>query len=83
MAKRKRLNTGVEWVQLETTAADWKAADPELLGTMLGQLHLIRAFEEAVLDLAGAGPCTAPRTPASVRRAARSVRSSPSDPRMP
>lgn len=55
MAKRKRLNTGVEWVQLETTAADWKAADPELLGTMLGQLHLIRAFEEAVLDLAGAG----------------------------
>lgn len=55
MAKRKRLNTGVEWVQLETTAADWKAADPELLGTMLGQLHLIRAFEEAVLDLASAG----------------------------
>lgn len=55
MTKRKRLNTGVEWVQLETTAADWKAADPELLGTMLGQLHLIRAFEEAVLDLAGAG----------------------------
>lgn len=55
MAKRKRLNTGVEWVQLETTAADWKAADPALLGTMLGQLHLIRAFEEAVLDLAGAG----------------------------
>lgn len=55
MAKRKRLSTGVEWVQLETTAADWKAADPELLGTMLGQLHLIRAFEEAVLDLAGAG----------------------------
>lgn len=55
MAKRKRLNTGVEWVQLETTAADWKAADPALLATMLGQLHLIRAFEEAVLDLAGAG----------------------------
>ncbi|MCM3502537.1 thiamine pyrophosphate-dependent enzyme [Microbacterium sp. P26] len=55
MAKRKRLTTGVEWVQLETTPADWKAADPALLGTMLGQLHLIRAFEEAVLDLAGAG----------------------------
>ncbi|MFM2719731.1 alpha-ketoacid dehydrogenase subunit alpha/beta [Microbacterium mcarthurae (nom. nud.)] len=55
MAKRKRLNTGVEWAQLETTTADWKAADPALLGTMLGQLHLIRAFEEAVLDLAGAG----------------------------
>jgi len=47
------LDTGVEWVELTTTAADWKAADPELLGTMLGQLHLIRAFEETVLELAG------------------------------
>src|SRR5690606_27653658 len=35
--------------------ADWKAADPALLTTMLGQLHLIRAFEESVLELAGAG----------------------------
>jgi 2-oxoisovalerate dehydrogenase E1 component len=33
-------------VRLSTTPADWKAADPELLGTMLAQLHLIRAFEE-------------------------------------
>jgi 2-oxoisovalerate dehydrogenase E1 component len=40
-------------VQLVTTAADWKSADPALLGTMLGQLHLIRAFEETVLELAG------------------------------
>jgi 2-oxoisovalerate dehydrogenase E1 component len=40
-------------VRLSTTPADWKAADPELLGTMLAQLHLIRAFEETVLDLAG------------------------------
>src|SRR6202035_1699170 len=38
-----------------TTAADWKAADPALLATMLGQLHLIRAFEETVLELAGEG----------------------------
>jgi len=55
MPKRRRLQTGVEWVQLETTAADWRAADPDLLRTMLGQLHLIRAFEESVLDLAAAG----------------------------
>ncbi|GAA3213423.1 alpha-ketoacid dehydrogenase subunit alpha/beta [Microbacterium terregens] len=55
MPKRRRLQTGVEWIQLETTAADWKAADPALLTTMLGQLHLIRAFEESVLDLAAAG----------------------------
>src|SRR5690606_6336140 len=43
------------WVQLSTTAADWKKADPQLLATMLGQLHLIRAFEETVLELAGEG----------------------------
>src|SRR6478752_1019919 len=55
MPRRRRLETGVPWVEIKTTAADWKAADPELLATMLGQLHLIRAFEETVLDLAGQG----------------------------
>lgn len=55
MAKQRRLETGADWVELSTTAADWKAADPALLATMLGQLHLIRAFEERVLDLAGEG----------------------------
>ncbi len=55
MPKRRRLETGVEWIQLSTTAADWKAADPALLRTMLAQLHLIRAFEETVLELAGEG----------------------------
>lgn len=53
MPKQRRLETGVEWVEVSTTAADWKAADPALLGTMLTQLHLIRAFEETVLELAG------------------------------
>ncbi|MGO1543239.1 MAG: alpha-ketoacid dehydrogenase subunit alpha/beta [Gulosibacter sp.] len=55
MPKRERLDTGVEWVQIETTDEDWAAADPQLLKTMLGQLHLIRAFEEALLELAGEG----------------------------
>ncbi|WP_442576550.1 alpha-ketoacid dehydrogenase subunit alpha/beta [Microbacterium sp. F51-2R] len=55
MPRRRRLETGVPWVEIKTTAADWKAADPALLATMLGQLHLIRAFEETVLDLAAAG----------------------------
>jgi len=49
------LTTGVDWYQLETTAEDWRAADPQLLGTMLVQLHLIRAFEESVLELAAEG----------------------------
>ena len=55
MAKQRRLQTEVPWVELTTTPADWKAADPALLATMLGQLHLIRAFEERVLDLAAEG----------------------------
>ena len=55
MPKLTPLSTGVDWVQLETTPADWKAADPALLATMLGQLHLIRAFEELVLELAAEG----------------------------
>ena len=52
MPRQRRLDTGVDWIELSTTAADWKAADPALLGTMLAQLHLIRAFEETVLELA-------------------------------
>ncbi len=55
MPREKRLQPGSPWVELRTTPADWKAADPALLATMLGQLHLIRAFEETVLELAGAG----------------------------
>src|ERR1700677_744205 len=51
----KRLHPSADWTELSTTAADWKAADPALLATMLGELHLIRAFEETVLELAGAG----------------------------
>src|ERR1700761_5751034 len=55
MPRVKRLHPGAEWNELSTTGADWKAADPALLATMLGQLHLIRAFEETVLELAGEG----------------------------
>jgi len=55
VSKKKSLSTGVDWVELSTTDADWKAADPALLGTMLAQLHLIRAFEETVLELAADG----------------------------
>jgi 2-oxoisovalerate dehydrogenase E1 component len=55
MPRLKRLQPGAEWNELATTAADWKAADPGLLAAMLGQLHLVRAFEETVLELAGEG----------------------------
>jgi 2-oxoisovalerate dehydrogenase E1 component len=55
MPQLNRLETGAPWVELTTTDEDWKAADPALLGTMLAELHLIRAFEETVLELAGEG----------------------------
>lgn len=55
MPTETRLETGSPWIELTTTDEDWKAADPVLLGTMLAQLHLIRAFEETVLELAGEG----------------------------
>ena len=49
------LETGVAWIELQSTAEDWNAADPELLATCSAQLHLIRAFEETVLELAAEG----------------------------
>jgi len=55
MPRRSALDTGVPWIQLQSTPEDWRDADPDLLATMLGQLHLIRAFEETVLELAAAG----------------------------
>jgi 2-oxoisovalerate dehydrogenase E1 component len=55
MPRVKQLRAASAWSELASTDADWKAADPVLLRTMLCQLHLIRAFEETVLDLAGQG----------------------------
>ncbi|WP_329063482.1 alpha-ketoacid dehydrogenase subunit alpha/beta [Amycolatopsis sp. NBC_01480] len=55
MAKTRRLEPGAPWFELSSTAADWRNADPKLLAAMLGQLHLIRAFEAVVLELAGEG----------------------------
>jgi len=55
MPRVTRIPHAADWSLIATTAADWKAADPHLLATMLGQLHLIRAFEETVLELAGEG----------------------------
>jgi 2-oxoisovalerate dehydrogenase E1 component len=55
MPRRRRLETGTPWVELSTTAQDWKDADPALLAGVLAELHLIRAFEETVLELAGEG----------------------------
>ncbi len=55
MPRRRRLDPIRPWVEFTATKADWNAADPALLASMLGQSHLIRAFEETVLELAAEG----------------------------
>ena len=55
MTERIQLDPLEPWVEIKTTKQDYQDADPKLLETMLGQLHLIRAFEEAILDIAGEG----------------------------
>ena len=53
MATHNPLSPLAPWIEVVATTEDWDQAEPALLSTMLGQLHLIRAFEEAVLQLAG------------------------------
>lgn len=55
MATERELIPGSPWVELQTTDSDWDAADPALLRAMLGQLVIIRKFEELVLELAAEG----------------------------
>jgi 2-oxoisovalerate dehydrogenase E1 component len=55
MTDLRPLHPTATWTRLETTEADWDAADPALLATMLSQLVLIRTFEEFVLQLASEG----------------------------
>lgn len=53
MPKTTPLSMDAPWIELQTTQEDWDHADPALLKTMLVQLHIIRAFEETALELAG------------------------------
>ncbi|QCX82759.1 Pyruvate dehydrogenase E1 component subunit beta (plasmid) [Streptomyces sp. YIM 121038] len=55
MTSERHLAQAAPWTEVTATAADWDAADPALLTTVYGQLVLIRAFEEYVLQLADAG----------------------------
>lgn len=55
MSDHIALTPASSWVELRTTDADWAAADPALLGTLLTHAHVIRAFEETVLELAMEG----------------------------
>ncbi|WP_029003269.1 alpha-ketoacid dehydrogenase subunit alpha/beta [Azorhizobium doebereinerae] len=55
MPDRIELTAAAPWIELRSTQADWQQADPALLGELLTQMSLIRAFEESVLELAGEG----------------------------
>ncbi|MDY7116460.1 thiamine pyrophosphate-dependent enzyme [Halomonas sp. SSL-5] len=55
MPRSSKLSSAAPWRELVTTDKDWRAADPGLLRSTLVDLHLIRAFEEKVLELAGQG----------------------------
>jgi len=55
MPSRKQLELKIPWTELATTTEDWDAADPNLLGTLLSHIQLIRSFEERVLELVTQG----------------------------
>ena len=55
MPEHHRLAPASPWVEVVADDADWDAADPALLRTIHAQLVWIRAFEQYVLELAGAG----------------------------
>lgn len=51
MVKRTKLTPAVDWVELKTTMADWKKADPAKLVQWYCQMLLVRRFEEKLLEL--------------------------------
>ena len=55
MPEEIALAPAAPWVELRSTQADWDAVPAEALDRMLTSQHLIRAFEEEVLQLAGEG----------------------------
>jgi 2-oxoisovalerate dehydrogenase E1 component len=55
MPQHLPLEPAAPWVEVVTSEADWDAAEPTLLTSMLSQLLLIRTFEELVLELATEG----------------------------
>lgn len=51
MANITDLKPNVLWQQIETTQEDWEEAGKDVLLNILCRLHLIRAFEEKILEL--------------------------------
>lgn len=55
MPKTVNLTPAAPWQEIRSTAKDWDAAGADVLLRMHRDLHLIRAFEETVLQLHGEG----------------------------
>ncbi|HWN34929.1 MAG TPA: thiamine pyrophosphate-dependent enzyme [Pseudonocardia sp.] len=55
MPEHHNLLAAAPWVELTVDRSDWDGAEPDLLRTALTHTLWIRAFEEYVLELAGAG----------------------------
>ena len=55
MPKVRDLTPQAPWQQIESTAKDWDQLGAAALLRMLNHLHLVRAFEEMVLELDGQG----------------------------
>ena len=51
MPKSKKLSLSADWLEIEATSADWEATGKTACMKMLSHMHLIRAFEEAMLGL--------------------------------
>lgn len=60
MPKSSKLEPMAEWLQIESTAADWDHVGKDELRRMHFHLHLIRAFEEAVLQMNNDGQVHGP-----------------------
>jgi 2-oxoisovalerate dehydrogenase E1 component len=55
LTEAAELQPSAPWREITTTDNDWNAAEPGFLLSLFGQLALIRAFEEFVLELSTAG----------------------------
>jgi 2-oxoisovalerate dehydrogenase E1 component len=55
VTRETRPRYAATWLELTATEADWDAAEPTLLLSMLSHLLIIRTFEEHVLELAKEG----------------------------
>jgi len=51
MSETKTLALDAPWLEITATPSDWDEAGPRTLLKMLNHMHLIRAFEEEILNL--------------------------------